>query len=287
MRKLACTIAFLTLTLHSIAQKTQKKFDYAYNLYEMKKYDSALYLFADIYNKGIGNKETIYRSYYFIGLIYLDTKNTAAAKEVYIDMLATDFENPNSIHATSYDLWNNPFSQFKHNSCKILAKLAIDDKDYKLALDYIKMADQEYPFEHFCENAHASNEIYLKRMYAKCYNGLGDRNKAIKTLLPYCLANGYASTSELAAELAVLLKEKYSKENIKKEVKMARAGLYMELPKISYLGPNYYITIFDTKLEVTTTNYRWYRKLDKELKGIELYKYLFDQEEFIKNILQD
>lgn len=288
MIKIAFTIALLTLTLNSIAQKTQKKFDHAYDLYAKKKYDSALYLFVDIYNKGIGNREIIYRSYYFIGLIYMDTKNTSAAKEVYKEMLATDFENPNSAYASYDELWNNPFSQFKHNSCKILAKLALDDSDYKLALTYTKMADTEYPFEHFCGNAHASNDIYLAIMYAKCYEGLGDKEKAIETLLPHCINNGLASNSELVDQLCLLLKEKYTNEKIKQQIESAKAGLYVK--EIRYRGDvyqYYYVNIFNTEVEVVGSSYQIdYRKI-KELKGIELYQYIFTREEFVKKVLQN
>lgn len=282
MRKILLPLLLMVCSLAGLAQKAQKKFDRAYDLYEKKQYDSALQQFIGIYNKGIGNLEVIYRSYYFAGLIYLNTNNSGGAKKVYEDILSTDIES----YEENTDVWDKPFSIIKHNSCKILAGLALKEKDYRQAFRYFSMADKEYPFIHFCGNAHESNAIFLARMYAKCYVGLGDKEKAIQVLLPYCFSNHYADNREAADELVALLKEKYSKDELRKQIAEAREGLYIEQPDQTPWFANAYVTIFGTKAEVSLSIDGNNRNIIKELKGKALYQYFFDEEKFVKNLLE-
>jgi len=282
MKKILLPLLLLVCSLAGMAQKAQKKFDLAYDLYEKKQYNAALQQFLNVYNKGIGSQEVIYRSYYFAGLIYLNTNNTSEAKKVYKDILSTDIES----YEEDTDLWDKPFSIMKHNSCKILAGLALKEKDYKQAFKYLSMADKEYPFIHFCGNAHESNAIFLARMYAKCYVGLGEKEKAIQLLLPYCFSNHYADNSEAADELVVLLKEKYPKSELRKQIAEAREGLYVEQPEKQPWFTQAYVNIFGIKAEVTLSIDGNNKNIVKELKGKALYQYFFDQEKFVKNLLK-
>lgn len=282
MKKILLPVLLLACSLAGLAQKAQKKFDRAYDLYEKKQYDSALQQFIAIYNKGIGHQELIYRSYYFAGLIYLNTNNTIEAKKVYRDILSTETES----YEEDTDVWDKPFSIIKHNSCKILAGMALKEKDYRQAFRYFSMADKEYPFIHFCGNAHESNAIFLARMYAKCYVGFGDKEKAIRLLLPYGFSNHYADNSEAANELVALLKEKYSKDELRKQIAEAREGLYIEQRDQTPWFAQAFVNIFGEKAEVSLSIDGKNKNLIRKLKGKALYQYFFDQEKFVKNLLE-
>ena len=239
MRKLLLTIFALVLTSGIFAQKTQKRFEYANKLYEEENYDSALYLFTAIYNRGIGSTELIAKSYYNIGIIYLEKKDTLNTKRIFTNILSSDFNDMDRA-GTGEGLMAEPYALYKNNSCRILAKLALQQKDFKSALTYIEQADKRYPYRHFCGNEYTANDIYMASMYARCYEGMGDKEKAIKTLLPHCIENGLASNGYLVDQLCLLLKEKYSKEEIKQEINTATSGIYIKEIKHRDSGADQY-----------------------------------------------
>jgi tetratricopeptide (TPR) repeat protein len=286
MKKIISIIAFLTLTLGVFSQKAQKQFEYASALYEAGKFDSALYSFANIYNKGRGSETLIAKAYYNIGVIYLEQKRNTYAKEIFENILESDFDEMDR-GGTGSGIMGEPYAIYKNRSCRILAAIALDEKDYETALKYTKMADKEYPYRHFCGNEYAANDIYLATMYARCYEGLGDKEKAIQTLLPHCIENGLASNSELVDQLCLLIKEKYSKEEIKQRVESAASGISVkEIKQGTYTERNYYVNIFNTELKIEGYPEGIDYRETKNMKGAELYRYYFKEGTFVKKLLQ-
>lgn len=287
MRNLFITLLTLSLTSNVIAQKTQKRFEYANKLYKQENYDSALYLFAAIYNKGIGNPALIAKSYYNIGIIYLDKKDTVDAKKIFKDILSSDFDDQDR-GGTGDGLMAEPYALYKNNSCKILAMMALQEKDFKSALSYTEMADKDYPYRHFCGNEYAANDIYMASMYAKCYAGLQDINRAIQTLMPHCINNGLASNNRLVEQLCGLLKEKYSREEIKQEINTALSGIYIRETKHNdYTDSNYCVKIFNTEFKLGHYSFYIDYKRSENFNGIELYRNQFKESEFVKKLLQE
>ena len=286
MRNLFITLLALSLTSGVIAQKTQKRFEYASKLYERENYDSALYLFAAIYNKGIGNPALIAKSYYNIGIIYLEKKDTVNARRIFKDIIYSNFDDMDR-GGTGSGLMAEPYALYKNNSCKILTMMALQEKDFVNALSYTEMADKDFPYIHFCGNEYAANDIYMASMYARCYEGLGNKERAIETLLPHCIENGLANNSRLVDQLCILLKEKYSKEAIKQQIESAISGMYIKQKKLrDYVDSSYYTKIFNTELELDVYSSDIDYRKTKHLNQIELHRYYFKESEFVKKLLQ-
>lgn len=286
MRNLLLTILVLTLTYGSFAQKTQKRFERAYKLSEEEKYDSALYLFTSIYNRGIGNPELIAKSYYNMASIYLELKDTLNAKRIFNNIIHADVDDMDR-GGIGKGWMAEPYALYKNRSCNILASLALQDKDYVKALKYVEMADKEYPYVHFCGNEYAANDIYMATMYAKCYAGLGEIDRALKTLMPHCINNGLASNSYLVEQLCGLLKQKYSREELKQEINTALSGIYVRETKHSDFTDSIYCAkIFNTEFKLGNYSYYYDYKRASNFNGIELYREQFKESEFVKKLLQ-
>ncbi len=286
MRKALFSIILITFVLSATAQKVVKRFEEASRMHEQKNYDSALYLYAAIYNKGIGSTELIAKSYYNIGVIYLDRGNTEAAKAVFEDLLTEDF-NEMDHGGTGSGIMAEPYAIYKNRSCRILAHLSIEAKDFKRALMYTEKADKEYPYRHFCGNEYAANDIYMAMMYATCYAGLGDKDRAINTLFPHYMENGFANNTELVDQLCKLLKEKYSKDEISRQVELAITGIYTkEVRKRNYTYKGYFVKMFNTELEITEYSSDIYFKKIKDQEVVDLCRTYFKASAFIKKLME-
>ena len=286
MRKILLPLLLMVCSLAGLAQKAQKKFDRAYQMMDDEKYDSALYLFTSIYNRGIGAPALIAKSYYNIGVIYLELKDSANAKRIFTNIIQSDFDDRDR-GGIGEGLMAEPYALYKNRSCNILAIMAVEEKDYAKALKYIEMADKEYPYVHFCGNEYAANDIYMATMYAKCYAGLGDIDRALKTLMPHCINNGLASNSYLVEQLCSLLKQKYTKEEIKQQVNAAISGVYVKETKHPYYTDSAYCAkIFNTEFKLGNYSYYYDYKRAANFNGIELYREQLKESEFVKKLLQ-
>jgi tetratricopeptide (TPR) repeat protein len=278
-------ISFFSLTTFS-QKKAQKQFDNAVELYHAEQYDSALFLFTTVYNNGWVNTTLTAKAYYNMGDIYMIKKNIKKAKEIFRGILDSDFDEMDRGGRGS-GLMAEPYALYKNNSCNILAEIALDEKDYKNALRYTEMADKEYPYRHFCGNAFAENDIYMATMYAKCYAGLHDINKAIETLIPHCINNCLASNNSLIEQLCGLLREKYSKEEIKQEINTALSGMYIRETKHSdYTDSSYCIKIFNSEFKLAHYTFYIDYTRSENFNGIELYRNQFKESEFVKKLMQ-
>lgn len=286
MKKILLPVLLLVCSLAGLAQKAQKKFDRAYQMMDDEKYDSALNLFTSIYNRGIGAPALIAKSYYNIGVIYLELKDSANAKRIFTNIILSDVDDMDR-GGIGEGLMAEPYALYKNRSCNILAILALQEKDYVKTLKYIEMADKEYPYIHFCGNEYAANDIYMATMYAKCYAGLGDIDRAIQTLMPHCINNGLASNSYLVEQLCGLLRQKYSREEIKQEINTAISGIYVrETKQRDYTDSIYFVKIFNTEFELGNYSFYYDYKRSEIFNGIELYRNQFKESEFVTKLLQ-
>jgi tetratricopeptide (TPR) repeat protein len=110
-----------------------------------------------------------------------------------------------------------PYKLYKHNSCRQLAEIYLERKDYKLALHFINLFDKKYPYQHFCGNEWAAYDNYKATMLAMVYDGEGHYESAVDTLLPYIINNGLASNENVIATLERILDNHYSKDELRNE----------------------------------------------------------------------
>ncbi len=178
-----------------------------------------------------------------------------------------------------------PYALYKNRACKSLAEIYLLRKDFKEAIKYINLT-KKYPYQHFCGNEYAENDIYIATLYAKNYIGLNNIEKALEYSLPHVFYNGLASNLEILEITLNLLKSNYTKEQLNSELKKSLRNIKLKKRK----GYKYGVTTFlNIKIELSSEmyslpdsdfNYEQYEKLS------ELEKYIinFKESEFYKEI---
>ena len=175
----------------------------------------------------------------------------------------------------------NPFANFKNEASSRLAEIYIDKGNFEEALDY-KLINEKHPFQHFCGNAYAEDEIYNAQQYAKIYIGLGKNEKVLDYLLPHIINNGLASNSELVDLTIHFLKDNYSKSELEMDFEMSIKNIYSKVEKNGDdEWANYYIKYFDTEIEIPswnlsfeTDNEKIKSELEKTVRVSKFYKKL-------------
>lgn len=271
-------------TVNLIAQEPEKMFSKAWDLYGKEKYDSSLMLYQTIYKSRDGDQTLIAKSFYNMGDIYMVKKDYKKAKEVFMAILDSDYDEMDS-GGKGDGLMSEPYALYKNNSCKNLAEIALEEKKYKDALYYTKLSDYEYPYRHFCGNEYKANDIHIAYTYARCYEGLQKNDKAIAILLPECMYSGLASNDHVVDMACELIKKEYTREQILKE--LDQAVLNIKSKGIGKYRYDYYTTFFETEIPLTiyTEESRLKRIPELEdLKDIELYKFSFKNSRFYKTL---
>jgi tetratricopeptide (TPR) repeat protein len=272
--------------LTTTAQKISKLFDHGLELYRDKEYDSALLVFEKVYNEGRGNFNLINKSYYNIAQIYLEKNDIKKAKALFTEIIGSSEFDDMEEGGLGSGLMADPYALYKNHSCNIMAHLALEEYHYKEALSFVEMADKIYPFRHYCGNAYESYAVYLATMYAKCYIGMGNREKAIGMLLPECFNSIYADNSDLIKLLVPLLKSKYDSGTIKEMVDHALTNITSKKTgKGKHSGIVYVTTLFGTEFILNNTGVDIdYRKLSN-LEERDQVIYCFGNERLIKALL--
>jgi tetratricopeptide (TPR) repeat protein len=128
-----------------------------------------------------------------------------------------------------------------------LSKVSYQKEKYSQALEFLKIADFKYPNSSHCGVgiAESANEFAL--LYNKIYTKLGNTDLALEKLLEQSFE---MNNRIILEEINKLLKEKYSKEEIKSEIKNSIKSLKV-IPADSAKRTieRYYITLFDKEIE--------------------------------------
>jgi hypothetical protein len=110
----------------------------------------------------------------------------------------------------------------------MLASMALEEKNYQNAENYIKMFDEKFPYQHFCGNEWAAYNMFKAVMTAQVYSGMNQPQKAISTLLPYTFSNALASNEEVLKVLETTLTSQFTKEEIEAELLKAIESLQVK-----------------------------------------------------------
>ncbi|WP_156900381.1 tetratricopeptide repeat protein [Flavobacterium filum] len=213
------------------------------------------------------------------GFIEIALNNKEGAKRTFqkiIDSKADDKEKG----GIGSGIMAEPYANYKNRASKVLADIFIKDSNYTEAIKYLDLT-KKYPYRHFCGNEYAADEIYMSELYAKCYIGLNDRQKAIETLLPNLLENGLANNSDLVNLTYQTLLQKYSKDDLK--IKFEQAFKNYQIEKVKNKDSEYekyFITFLDTKIELSSWRLDYLKpeerakEIDKTYRNSEFYKLL-------------
>lgn len=197
------------------------------------------------------------------GFVELALDDTEEATKTFLRILDSKADDKEKGGVGS-GLMGEPYANYKNRATKVLAKIYIEGKDYKKAIKYLDLT-KEFPYRHFCGNEYAAAEIYMCELYAKCYLGLNDTDKALKILLPNLLENGLADNSDIVILTTETLLKRYSKTELRTLFENAFKSYKTEKvkPKDSDEYERYYVTFLDTDIEINSLRLEFIKPEEK------------------------
>jgi hypothetical protein len=196
----------------------QLAFDRAIELFEDEQPQAALLAFTE-FRETYPNSPLAPRAHFNIGFLNWHLKNNPAAIMAFQEILEQPYNEQDENNLME------PYALYKHHSCRYLAEIYLEEKNYDEASQYIYLFDKEYPYQHFCGNEWAAYDMYKAVMYARLYEGENKIEKAVKVLVPHIFANGLASNQEVLEQLIGLLERHFPIEQIKRELQAAYVSL--------------------------------------------------------------
>ena len=154
------------------------------------------------------NSSLAIEALYNVGYAQLTLQEYDKAKETFQRIIAT---NPNDKGKRKKGVKNVSYGNYKNRAVKELVVLELKDNAFQKALTYLELT-KEFPYQHFCGNAYAEDDIYISLLYAKCYIGLNQTDKALQVLFPNLIENGLADNSEVVHFVFDILKSRYEIE---------------------------------------------------------------------------
>jgi len=252
----------------------QLAFDHAGRLFENKNYKGAAEEFRQ-FIKQYPHSPLLARAHYNLGYTYYASKDYEAAEKVFLEILDQPYNE------TDANSLMEPYTLYKHHSCRLLATMCIEQKKFDEAEGYIRMFDKEYPYQHFCGNEWSAYHKYYSVMLAKVYEGTNRSPKAIEVLVPYIFPDYLSSDEEVNEELIRILQNHFTKEEIRTELTKAMQSLKVKSNRKKTKAT---LTLFGVK--VTLDPY-FAEDGDKSTSEIESYKKMVAESVLFKKFLQE
>src|SRR5262245_45014135 len=123
----------------------QKQFEKAYAYFDDGDLSGAILEFRKFMEE-YPQSHMVPRAHYNVAYISYQLKDYGTAKMIFREILTKPYKEHDSNNLME------PYTLYKHRSSRHLAEIAILEKDYELAEEYIEMFDKKYPYEHFCGN---------------------------------------------------------------------------------------------------------------------------------------
>lgn len=205
----------------------------------------------------------------FIELALNDTEEVTKTFQQILDSKADDKEKG----GIGSGIMAEPYANYKNRAAKVLANIYIEGNDFKKAIKYLDLT-KKFPYRHFCGNEYAADEIYMSELYAKCYLGLNDTDKALKILLPHLFDNGLADNSNLVILTTETLLKQYSKTELISIYENAFKSFKTEKikQKDSDEYERYYITFLETDIDLNTWRLEYIKPEEKQKEIENIYK---------------
>lgn len=183
-------------------------------------------------------------------------------------------------------LMSEPYANYKNRAAKVIASIYVEDSNYTQALKYLELT-KKYPYQHFCGNEHAANNIYMAQLYAECYIGLKQYDSAINILVPHLIENGLASNRSAVDLLYEVLLKKYKKVELQKLLEEAFKNYYTEIVMdergdyknyyIIFLGQKIYIHFWNLYDFDSTSDDKIKENVKNKYTSLRLYKLLHNE----------
>jgi tetratricopeptide (TPR) repeat protein len=219
-----CVCSIVLVAQDKPATPDEKLFDAAAKRFEDGDYLTAAVEFEQMI-KQFPKSKLVARAHFNRALCYYLFKDYETSEEIFLAILNEDYneKDPNSLM--------EPYALYKHNTCRYLAHMALEKKDFVATEKYIELFDKKYPYQHFCGNEWSAYHMYVDVMRAKVYMGTGQVKKAMDILLPSIFFNGLASNEDVLVELERIIDQAYSKEQAGAEFKQALASFTFKKEK--------------------------------------------------------
>lgn len=212
--------------------------------------DAAMeYYYAGDYKKAADNFRYVAENYkdyteyypfalYNLAVSYEKLNNTDDAVKLYNEIISKSFDK--DIQKQS-DLMGNPYANFSFESCTNLGRIYYNKANYEKSLTYYRYADTSHLYKHFCGNAVAEMNYYIKEQIAKCYIRLDEDETAIKILTRELFTDDFASNKKIIRLLIKTLDRNYERDEIKNM-------LNSSINKIYKRNDYYYMRLFGEEI---------------------------------------
>lgn len=191
--------------------------------------------------------DLLYRTVNHAALIAHQLNYEEKAIEYYKTIMTTKDNKKSDVE----DVFMAGSSFYKNSACKSLAEIYIKKGKYTEAIKYIDLV-KKYPYQTFCGNDYAADDIYMATLYTQSYMGLKDVKNALKYALPHIFFNGLAENNEIVELTVQLLKEHYDIKQIEAEFSAACKAYFSEQKKHKKQEwTTYYISFLDTKIPLS------------------------------------
>jgi tetratricopeptide (TPR) repeat protein len=251
----------------------QLAFDKAFALYDSGTHEQAVLAFSDFMER-YPRSPLRARAHFNVAYLYHELHYDAKAAAVFKEILNEGY-NENDENSLM-----EPYTLYKHNSCRHLAEIYLEQKDFAQAETSMEMFDKEYPYQHFCGNEWAAYDHYKATMYARLYAGKGQYGRAVRNLVPYTFDNDLASNAGLLHELVLILRTHYTTAEIQAELRHALTTLSMRAKKGEVQAR---LTLFGEKVNVTPD----YFNPNIDFNSLEGYKVVVNENELFKTFLNE
>jgi hypothetical protein len=219
---------------------------------------------SDLFNYALTNQ----------AFVKLGLEDTVEAEKLFLATLkskAGEAEITNAGSASQTD----PYADNKNKAAKMLTEISLANRQYQAAYTYLEEI-KKYKPDYNTDTARDADEMYVTGLYASCYVGLKQYQKAYDILLPKLLKTDLTDNSELVDIAYEALLKKYKNEELKRKYEQAFKNYQVE--KNAKTGElNYYITFLNKKIPLASKNISEHAagnlaaEVDKIYKGSRFY----------------
>ncbi|WPY97636.1 hypothetical protein [Christiangramia sp. OXR-203] len=269
---------------HLDTTKVEEKIEYEL-LREMK--SSILERSLEYYEEVIDNypnSQLLYRALNNAALISNQLDYKEEAIEYYNQILNSE-ANDKEEGGVGSGLMAEPYALYKNRAAKSLAEIYISQKKFNEALKYIDLTSK-YPYQHFCGNEYAADEIYIATLYTKAYLGLNKVKEALDYSPPHIFFNGLADNSEILILALETIENNFSKKEIDSELDKGLKSIKMVVKEDYQVG---IVNLFDRNIQLPDDSFISYTN-ESELNEIENlsekenYQRIFKNSKFYKSL---
>jgi hypothetical protein len=213
-----------------VVRSVSVSFDYSIKHYPTKEDEL-------IYKEHIGLIDTEpsfenYKEYYLLARSLWELDHAAEAEKMFLKIVnskesfysqtyrrTSDIQGDSSINLYDYGSYTY---DYKNSACLYLTEINIENRKYAQALEFLKLADEKYEVSFSCGTG---AQMYANRkqgLYTLCYYGLKMYDVIIKEYL-------YNYSDWNNGLLVKSIKNKYSREEIKKELLKAETSIKFKI----------------------------------------------------------